>query len=228
MKLPGNCNRSITQILQAKRSFSPKLFISICPSWLDLRRDYDKSIGQMRLQFGRNNSSLGCSSWKGPFGPQALFVDGNACIGCRECVHHASNTFVIDEAFGSARVKLQYGDDDQNTEVSVDSCPVNCIHWVDAEELPVLEFLIQPQPKKGYGVFGGGWERPANVFTAAKSFNKQLKQQEATDFHQRNGRVVEEETPAQAEARDNTSMNIKMGKFLELWTWMREALGENF
>ena len=62
-------------------------------------------------------------------------------------------------------------------QVSVDSCPVNCIYWVDREELPVLEFLIKPQPKEGYGVFGGGWERPKNVFVAAKSFNKQLQQQ---------------------------------------------------
>jgi hypothetical protein len=55
---------------------------------------------------------------------------------------------------------------------------------VDREELAVLEFLIQPQPKEGYGVFGGGWERPANVFMAAKSFTKQLNQQAGT---QRNG-----------------------------------------
>ena len=56
---------------------------------------------------------------------------------------------------------------------------------MDREELAILEFLIQPQPKEGYGVFGGGWERPANVFMAAKAFNKQLKQQ--ADHHQRNG-----------------------------------------
>lgn len=63
---------------------------------------------------------------------------------------------------------------------------MNCIHWVDREELPALEFLIQPQPKEGYGVFGGGWERPANVFMAAKSFTKQLKQQDAMKHHQSN------------------------------------------
>jgi hypothetical protein len=57
---------------------------------------------------------------------------------------------------------------------------------VDREELAVLEFLIQPQPKEAYGVFGGGWERPANVFMAAKSFSKQLKQQAATEHHQSN------------------------------------------
>lgn len=72
-------------------------------------------------------------------------------------------------------------------QVSVESCPVNCIHWVETEELPVLEFLIQPQPKDGYGVFGGGWERPANVFTAAKSFNKQQKRQAESEHYQSTG-----------------------------------------
>lgn len=44
--------------------------------------------------------------------------------GCRECVHHASNTFVMDEATGCARVKVQYGDSDQNIEVKI---PLNRI-----------------------------------------------------------------------------------------------------
>lgn len=64
-------------------------------------------------------------------------------------------------------------------QVSVDSCPVNCIHWVDREELAVLEFLSRPQPVEAYGVFGGGWQRPSNVFKEAKFFQKQLKQRES-------------------------------------------------
>ncbi|KAH7577325.1 hypothetical protein JRO89_XS01G0236300 [Xanthoceras sorbifolium] len=190
----------------------------------DLRKEYDALFGRMRVQFGRNASSLGYSSWKGPLRPEALFVDENVCIGCRECVQHASNTFVMDEAMGCARVKVQYGDSDENIEVSVDSCPVNCIHWVDREELAVLEFLIQPQPIKGYGVFGGGWERPANVFMAAKAFNKQLKEQTAAENKQRNGQSsVEEESPAQAKARANASMEIKMGKFSRIWKFFEQV-----
>ncbi|XP_020220021.1 chaperone protein dnaJ C76, chloroplastic [Cajanus cajan] len=192
----------------------------------DLRRKYDESIGQMRLRFGENNTSLGYSTWKGPLRPQALFVDENACIGCRECVHHASHTFTMDEAHGCARVKVQYGDNDQSIEVSVESCPVNCIHWVEREELAVLEFLIQPQPKDGYGVFGGGWEKPANVFTAAKSFNKQLKRKAATRPNQSPGGTVEE-SPAQAEARARADMKIKMESFLKIWNWVKQTLGMN-
>ncbi|KAG6659532.1 chaperone protein dnaJ C76, chloroplastic-like [Carya illinoinensis] len=189
----------------------------------DLRRDYDASVGHQRVRYETNYSGLSYSSWKGPLRPHALFVDENACIGCRECTHYASNTFEMDEALGCARVKVQYGDDDQNIEVSVDSCPVNCIHWVDREDLAVLEFLIQPQPKEGYGVFGGGWERPANVFMAANSFSKQLKQEAGTP---RNARATaDEETPAQAEARANASMKIKMERISRLWNWVNEILG---
>lgn len=141
--------------------------------------------------------------------------------GCRECAHNASETFVMDEALGCARVRVQFGDPEKKIEVefchgirldlvneclpihiniwrekchtgrltraaflqmkwqvSVDSCPVNCIHWVESEELPLLEFLIRPQPKEAHGIFGGGWERPADVFAAAKYLQKQLKQQQ--------------------------------------------------
>ncbi|KAL3526400.1 hypothetical protein ACH5RR_011056 [Cinchona calisaya] len=139
----------------------------------DTRRQYDASIGRFQNWFGKNTSSFGYSMWNGPLRPQALFVDQNACVGCRECVHHASSTFVMDETVGCARVKVQYGDAEAEIQVSVDSCPVNCIYWVDAEELQVLEYLSQPQPKEGYGIFGQGWERPANVFVAAKAFKKQ-------------------------------------------------------
>lgn len=141
------------------------------------------------------------------------------------------------------------GVESEKLQVSVDSCPVNCIHWVEREELPVLEFLIQPQPKQGYGIFGGGWERPANVFMAAKSFNKQRRVEAENQNQQRRNRndfhliayqfrlvhslinlnnlliaasaSVEEETPAQAKARAEASMKIKMEGFSKFWHWQK-------
>ncbi|CAK9176147.1 unnamed protein product [Ilex paraguariensis] len=193
----------------------------------DLRREYDASIGQVRIGglLGRDASGPGYSSWRGPLRPQALFVDENACIGCRECVHHANNTFMMDEILGCARVKVQYGDDDRQIEVSVDSCPVNCIHWVDREELAVLEFVVRPQPKEGHGIFGQGWERPANVFSAAKSFSKKLKQRE--EQSQRNARQpVDQETPAQAQARASAGIKLKMESLTRTWNWVKELAGQ--
>ncbi|KAI4366872.1 hypothetical protein MLD38_022682 [Melastoma candidum] len=182
----------------------------------DLRRDYNASAGRS----GRRGTSeaVGYSSWRGPLRPQALFVDENACIGCRECVHNASNTFVMDDELGCARVRIQYGDDDQKLEVSVDSCPVNCIHWIDREDLPVLEFVIRPRTKDGYGVFGGGWERPSNVFAAAKAFTKEMERQNATKYA---SAPVEEESPAQAKARMDASAKMRRERFSMVWDFIK-------
>ncbi|XP_071692466.1 chaperone protein dnaJ C76, chloroplastic-like [Rutidosis leptorrhynchoides] len=188
----------------------------------DLRKDYDASIGHVRVQFGEDALSMGYSSWNGPFRPQALFVDEKACIGCRECVHNARNTFVMDETIGCARVSVQFGDDDTNIAVAVESCPMDCIHWVEREDLAVLEYLNMPRPKQGYGVFEQGWEKPANVFMAAETFQKQLKQQQAVSQRRNVRSDVEQETAAQAQARESASLKLKMEQFTGLWEWMKK------
>ncbi|CAA0820181.1 DNAJ heat shock N-terminal domain-containing protein [Striga hermonthica] len=181
----------------------------------DMRKEYDSSIGKLSVGVG--------SKWKGPLRPEALFVDENACIGCRECVYQASNTFMMDEVLGSARVKVQYGDDYDKIEISVASCPVNCIHRVNTEELAVLEHLSQPQKKSGYGIYGQGWERTANVFMAAKSFNKQLKNQEENQSRHEKSTEEEEETLAQAEARESAYRKIKIQSFARFWNWVKKT-----
>ncbi|XP_024975672.1 chaperone protein dnaJ C76, chloroplastic-like [Cynara cardunculus var. scolymus] len=187
----------------------------------ELRKNYDASIGHVRVGFGGDALNMGYSSWNGPLRPQALFVDEKACIGCRECVHNASNTFVMDETIGCARVNVQFGDDDTSIEIAVQSCPLNCIHWVERDEIAVLEYLNKPQEKKGYGVFGQGWERPANVFMAAKTFEKQLKQKQAESQRNHARHDVEQETAAQAEARESASLKLKMERFSGFWEWMK-------
>ncbi|XP_026421785.1 chaperone protein dnaJ C76, chloroplastic-like, partial [Papaver somniferum] len=189
----------------------------------DMRREYDDTSlsGKSRDGF----SELGYSAWKGPMRPQALFVDENLCIGCRECVHNARNTFTMDEALGSARVKVQFGDDDEKIQVSVDCCPVNCIHWVEREDLAVLEFLNRSQPVEAYGVFGGGWQRPSNVFKEAKFFQKLLKQRESEIYNKQKSGAVHEETQAQAYARATASMMVQREAFLGFWNWVKVKFG---
>ncbi|XP_020088392.1 uncharacterized protein LOC109710296 [Ananas comosus] len=181
--------------------------------------------GKRREGFGSNFSGMGYSSWNGPVRPQALFVDENRCIGCRECAHNASETFMMDEDLGCARVRVQFGDSEKKIEVSVDSCPMNCIHWVESEELPLLEFLIRPQPKEAHGVFGGGWERPADVFAAAKYLQKQLKQQQEQKQSPTGQAHAEVETPAQAEARYQAGLKLQWRQFHEMWGWITGLLG---
>uniref|UniRef100_A0A6N2M821 J domain-containing protein n=1 Tax=Salix viminalis TaxID=40686 RepID=A0A6N2M821_SALVM len=213
----------------------------------DLRTEYDASIGHMTVQFGTNNyvNVKGSSSWKGPLRPQALFVDENAWLlnhnsltGCRECVHHANNTFILDKSTGCARVKTQYGDDEQKIEdmmkkltyrYRIESCPVNCIYWA------LLEFLTQPQPKQGYGVYGQGWEKPANVFMAAKTLSKQLRQQAEHNHNNGNANNCRGRKPLiQAEARANASLKIKMESFSKIWDslngnfWLKQLIWGHF
>ncbi|CAM0912164.1 unnamed protein product [Alopecurus aequalis] len=163
----------------------------------------------------------GYSSWNGPMRSQALFVDENKCIGCRECVHHAGRTFAMDDGLGSAHVEVQFGDVEEQIQVAVESCPVNCIHWVGSEQLPVLEFMSRPQPKEGHGVFGGGWERPKNVFVAAKNFAKKLERQEPSGGTN-GGEDMEAETAAQAEARRHAGQELQWKPLFDVWNGLTD------
>ena len=70
---------------------------------------------------------------------KAIWVDEAACIGCQYCVHVATNTFIVDENLGRARVIRQNGDNLEVVQEAVDTCPVDCMHWVDFEDLDRLE-----------------------------------------------------------------------------------------
>ncbi|CAN1182835.1 Chaperone protein dnaJ C76, chloroplastic [Linum perenne] len=103
----------------------------------DLRRQYDTSIGEVGIVFDRNDTYVhkGYSVWNGPSRPHALFVDETACIVAE--FNQPPITFPL-----CCILFLN---------VSVDSCLVNCI-----QDLPLLEPLIRPKPKQGFGVLGQG------------------------------------------------------------------------
>jgi len=70
---------------------------------------------------------------------KAIWVDESRCIGCRYCAHVATNTFIVDEDYGRSRAIRQDGDNLETLEEAIDTCPVDCIHWVKFEELADLE-----------------------------------------------------------------------------------------
>ena len=70
---------------------------------------------------------------------KAVWVDEAVCIGCRYCTHVASNTFLVEDAWGRSRALRQDGDSTELIQEAIDTCPVDCIHWVSYEELPALE-----------------------------------------------------------------------------------------
>ena len=69
---------------------------------------------------------------------QAVWVDEAVCIGCRYCAHVASNTFVVEAEWGRSRVIRQDGDSTERIQEAIDTCPVDCIHWVPYEQLVEL------------------------------------------------------------------------------------------
>ena len=76
---------------------------------------------------------------------QAVWVDEAACIGCRYCAHVATNTFVVEPDWGRSRALRQDGDSTERIQEAIDTCPVDCIHWVPYGELAGLEAQMQQQ-----------------------------------------------------------------------------------
>lgn len=70
---------------------------------------------------------------------KGVYVDENICIGCKNCTHVAVNTFYIEPDHGRARVFDQTGDTEELIAEAIDTCPVNCIHWLDYTELKQME-----------------------------------------------------------------------------------------
>ncbi len=68
-----------------------------------------------------------------------VYVDELTCIGCKHCAHVARNTFYIEPDYGRSRVVRQDGDSADLVQEAIETCPVNCIHWMDYTELQKLE-----------------------------------------------------------------------------------------
>jgi ferredoxin len=82
---------------------------------------------------------------------QGVYVDEATCIGCRYCSHVARNTFYIEPDYGRSRVIAQDGDSADLVQEAIDTCPVDCIHWVNYGELTALEAQRKFQVLKPVG-----------------------------------------------------------------------------
>ena len=65
---------------------------------------------------------------------KAVWVDGSECIGCQYCVHVAPNTFIVEEEYGKSKAVRQDGDSIDLIKEAIDTCPVDCIHWIDFDD----------------------------------------------------------------------------------------------
>jgi ferredoxin len=85
-------------------------------------------------------SRTGCEpELGGTLRQRGVYVDELTCIGCKHCAHVARNTFYIEPDYGRARAIRQDGDSEDLIQEAIDTCPVDCISWVDYTELRHLE-----------------------------------------------------------------------------------------
>ncbi len=82
---------------------------------------------------------------------KAVWVDESNCIGCQYCVHVASNTFIVDEDLGRARVIRQNGDNIETVKEAMETCPVDCMHWVNFEDLEKLDASLNREMFQSLG-----------------------------------------------------------------------------
>jgi ferredoxin len=108
---------------------------------------------------------------------QMVYVDEHACIGCTNCATIAQSTFFMHQEHGRARVFSQWGDDEETIQIAIETCPVDCIHYIPYDELVTLEVERRDQninfkAPKGESASGmshrvGG----ANAFTAPQKIS---------------------------------------------------------
>jgi ferredoxin len=113
---------------------------------------------------------------------KGVYVDEITCIGCKHCAHTAPNTFYIEPDYGRARAIRQDGDPEEIVQEAMDTCPVNCIHWVDYTELSELEAerKYQVMPTIGFPV-------DSSVIAANNRRKRKLKQQDKKKRNKKNG-----------------------------------------
>ncbi|MEI6428172.1 MAG: ferredoxin [Pseudanabaena sp. ELA607] len=86
----------------------------------------------------------------------AVYVDETTCIGCGHCSHVARDTFFLEPSYGRARVVAQDGDGVDTIQEAIDTCPVDCIHWVNYHELKRLELAREQMTLHNLGMIGDG------------------------------------------------------------------------
>jgi ferredoxin len=114
------------------------------------RSGLEPELGGLEDDFGHRSGfepALG-----GVLVQKGVYVDETTCIGCRYCSHVARNTFYIEPDYGRSRVIRQDADSEDIIQEAIDTCPVDCIHWVSYEELKVLEDDRQYQVLQSVGL----------------------------------------------------------------------------
>lgn len=103
-----------------------------------------------------------------------VFVDEFTCIGCKNCCNVCASTFKIEDDYGRSRVMSQTSDSRNDIQEAIDTCPVDCIHWVTAPQLALLETTMAKVERVAVWIMMSGCSaRGYDVFQEAyRAFEK--------------------------------------------------------
>ena len=137
----------------------------------DLQRATDQSVNDLS---GNPSAAYSASSLEddhstgmepvpgGALAEKAVWVDEAVCIGCRYCAHVACNTFIIEPNLGRSRAIRQDGDSSDRIQEAIETCPVDCIHWVAFDDLKGLQAQLDSQELLPLGLPSPA--RPRRIF----------------------------------------------------------------
>ena len=172
-----------------------------------LRFFYDQELAQVQADvedgFDPEKTRSRWFPHRVPQGDQrAVFVDENTCIGCKQCVWAAPAMFRLEPLHGRSQVWGQWLNSEDQIQTAIDACPVSCIHWVQKDQLPVLEHVMARLPRVNVGIMAAGQGGAvADVFSASVTF---VKQREEARERRDKLRAKRREAEAAAAAADAT------------------------
>lgn len=99
-----------------------------------------------------------------------VFVDEVSCIGCGKCVRACPAAFFI-EASKYGRARVVPGADmsqlEEEVQVAIETCPVDCIYWVSSPQLSLLETALARMDRVDAFIMLRNHRSPGNVFDEA-------------------------------------------------------------
>eukprot|EP00747_Dinoflagellata_sp_TGD_P187955 gnl/TRDRNA2_/TRDRNA2_46169_c0_seq1.p1 gnl/TRDRNA2_/TRDRNA2_46169_c0~~gnl/TRDRNA2_/TRDRNA2_46169_c0_seq1.p1 ORF type:complete len:398 (+),score=72.11 gnl/TRDRNA2_/TRDRNA2_46169_c0_seq1:68-1261(+) len=201
-----------------------------------LRSVYDSEMQAYSLiEDGYNGQPL--SRWnEDPSGKQrGVFVDESSCIGCRMCINLAEATFGQEDEWGRARVHTQWGNLEDDVLAAIESCPVDCIHFVDKDSLAALEWCMTSAKRVNVAaMLSGGGARAQDPFTLAQEFltkrdekRNQIQGQERRDRQRVQAGAMKNNIQLAFAEQIGDAWNKLKTKTKAAWTFNRED-EENF
>lgn len=72
----------------------------------------------------------GITPWRAKMAKRVV-LDKEECVGCESCVEVCSEVFAFNEEEEKAEVIMAEGGPEDCIEEAIETCPVECIEWVE-------------------------------------------------------------------------------------------------